>query len=117
MQNNRLEVADLQILSDKVKNAAYEIIDRKKATYYGIGMSTARIVKAILNNEQAVLPVSAYLEGQYGEEGIFTGVPSVVNQTGVREIIELNIDAYERKAFKNSVKQLREVIQSLESQE
>ncbi|MEQ7258565.1 L-lactate dehydrogenase [Lactococcus garvieae] len=117
VQNNRLEVADLQILSDKVKNAAYEIIDRKKATYYGIGMSTARIVKAILNNEQAVLPVSAYLEGQYGEEGIFTGVPSVVNQTGVREIIELNIDAYERKAFKNSVKQLREVIQSLESQE
>ncbi len=117
VQNNRLEVADLQILSDKVKNAAYEIIDRKKATYYGIGMSTARIVKAILNNEQAVLPVSAYLEGQYGEEGIFTGVPSVVNQTGVREIIDLNIDAYERKAFKNSVKQLREVIQSLESQE
>jgi malate dehydrogenase (NAD) (EC 1.1.1.37) len=117
VQNNRLEVVDLQILSDKVKNAAYEIIDRKKATYYGIGMSTARIVKAILNNEQAVLPVSAYLEGQYGEEGIFTGVPSVVNQTGVREIIELNIDAYERKAFKNSVKQLREVIQSLESQE
>ena len=44
-------------------------------------------------------------------------MPSVVNQTGVREIIELNIDAYERKAFKNSVKQLREVIQSLESQE
>ena len=117
MQNNRLEVGDLQTLSDKVKNAAYEIIDRKKATYYGIGMSTARIVKAILNNEQAVLPVSSYLEGQYGEEGIFTGVPSVVNQTGVREIIELNIDAYERKAFKNSVKQLREVIQSLESQE
>ena len=117
VQNNRLEVADLQTLSDKVKNAAYEIIDRKKATYYGIGMSTARIVKAILNNEQAVLPVSSYLEGQYGEEGIFTGVPSVVNQTGVREIIELNIDAYERKAFKNSVKQLREVIQSLESQE
>lgn len=117
VQNNRLEVGDLQTLSDKVKNAAYEIIDRKKATYYGIGMSTARIVKAILNNEQAVLPVSSYLEGQYGEEGIFTGVPSVVNQTGVREIIELNIDAYERKAFKNSVKQLREVIQSLESQE
>ncbi|HAP15006.1 MAG TPA: L-lactate dehydrogenase [Lactococcus sp.] len=114
VQNNRLEVADLQILSDKVKNAAYEIIDRKKATYYGIGMSTARIVKAILNNEQAVLPVSAYLEGQYGEEGLFTGVPSVVNQTGVREIIELNIDPQERQAFKKSVKQLRDVIEKLE---
>ncbi|MEY8458804.1 L-lactate dehydrogenase [Lactococcus ileimucosae] len=117
VQNNRLEVADLQILSDKVKNAAYEIIDRKKATYYGIGMSAARIVKAILNNEQAVLPVSAYLEGQYGEEGLFTGVPSVVNQTGVREIIELNIDPQERQAFKKSVKQLRDVIESLENKD
>lgn len=117
VQNNRLEVADLQILSDKVKNAAYEIIDRKKATYYGIGMSAARIVKAILNNEQAVLPVSAYLEGQYGEEGLFTGVPSVVNQTGVREIIELNIDPQERQAFKKSVKQLRDVIESLENRD
>ncbi|WP_251712552.1 L-lactate dehydrogenase [Lactococcus ileimucosae] len=117
VQNNRLEVADLQILSDKVKNAAYEIIDRKKATYYGIGMSAARIVKAILNNEQAVLPVSAYLEGQYGEEGVFTGVPSVVNQTGVREIIELNIDPQERQAFKKSVKQLRDVIESLENKD
>ena len=100
-----------------MKNAAYEIIDRKKATYYGIGMSAARIVKAILNNEQAVLPVSAYLEGQYGEEGVFTGVPSVVNQTGVREIIELNIDPQERQAFKKSVKQLRDVIESLENKD
>ncbi|MZM07637.1 L-lactate dehydrogenase, partial [Bifidobacterium pseudocatenulatum] len=72
-KDHRLEEADLTIIADKVKNAAYEIIDRKKATYYGIGMSTARIVKAVLNNEQAVLPVSAYLTGQYGEEDIFTG--------------------------------------------
>lgn len=64
-------------------------------------MSTARIVKAILNNEQAILPVSAYLRGEYGQEGVFTGVPSIVNQNGVREIIELNIDAYERNNLKN----------------
>ncbi len=76
-------------------------------------MSTARIVKAILNNEQVILPVSAYLRGEYGQEGVFTGVPSVVNQNGVREIIELNIDAYEMKQFEKSVSQLKEVIESI----
>jgi malate/lactate dehydrogenase len=57
------DVDDLTTISDSVKNTAYEIINRKQATFYGIGMSVARIVKAILNNEQAVLPVSAYLRG------------------------------------------------------
>ncbi|WP_231496625.1 hypothetical protein [Enterococcus gallinarum] len=47
----------------------------KKATFYGIGMSVARIVRAILNNEQAVLPVSAYLDGEYGEKDLFTRCP------------------------------------------
>ncbi|WP_086314953.1 L-lactate dehydrogenase 2 [Enterococcus sp. 7F3_DIV0205] len=114
VKNNRLGIEDLALISDRVKNAAYEIIDRKQATYYGIGMSTARIVKAVLNNEQAVLPVSSYLNGEYGESGLFTGVPSVVNQSGVREIIELNIDANEQLQFRESVKQLRQVIESLE---
>ncbi|HBK5191908.1 TPA: L-lactate dehydrogenase, partial [Enterococcus faecium] len=59
-KDHRIAQDELDVIADKVRNAAYEIIDRKKATYYGIGMSTARIVKAILNNEQAVLPVSAY---------------------------------------------------------
>lgn len=105
---------DLSFLADNVKNAAYEIINRKKATYYGIGMSSARIVKAILNNEQAVLPVSTYLQGEYSQEGVFTGVPAIVDQRGVREIIELNIDTIEKEKFRNSIKQLKLVIQSLD---
>lgn len=115
VKNNRLTVDDLTTISDSVKNTAYEIINRKQATFYGIGMSVARIVKAILNNEQAVLPVSAYLNGEYGEKDLFTGVPSVVDQHGVREIIELNIDPEERKKFAASSKQLREVIHSLDT--
>ena len=107
VKNNRLTVEDLTTISDRVKNSAYEII-------YGIGMSVARIVRAILNNEQAVLPVSAYLDGEYGEKDLFTGVPSVVDQGGVREIIELNIDPAEQQKFAQSCSQLREVIQSLD---
>lgn len=114
VKNNRLTVEDLTTISDRVKNSAYEIINRKKATFYGIGMSVARIVRAILNNEQAVLPVSAYLDGKYGEKDLFTGVPSVVDQGGVREIIELNIDPAEKQKFAQSCSQLREVIQSLD---
>ena len=115
VKNNRLTVDDLTTISDSVKNTAYEIINRKQATFYGIGMSVARIVKAILNNEQAVLPVSAYLNGEYGEKDLFTGVTSVVDQHGVREIIELNIDPEERKKFAASSKQLRAVIRSLDT--
>ena len=117
VKNNRLTVEDLTIISDSVKNTAYEIINRKQATFYGIGLSVARIVKAILNDEQAVLPVSAYLNGEYEEKNLFTGVPSVVDQNGVREIIELNIDPEERKKFATSCSQLREVIRSLEEKD
>ncbi|WP_409173922.1 L-lactate dehydrogenase [Enterococcus mundtii] len=112
-KDHRLEENDLTVLADKVKNAAYEIIDRKKATYYGIGMSTTRIVKAILNNEQAVLPVSAYLNGEYDEEDIFTGVPSIVDENGVREIIDLSITPQEKAMFHQSVSELKAVLDTV----
>lgn len=109
----RLTKGELTIIAEKVKNAAYEIIDRKKATYYGIGMSTTRIVKAVLNNEQAVLPVSAYLSNQYSQKDIFTGVPSVVDENGVREIIELAITDEEQESFNRSVSELQAVLDTV----
>ncbi|MBO0431161.1 L-lactate dehydrogenase [Enterococcus sp. DIV0660C] len=112
--DHRLTKDDLTIIAEKVKNAAYEIIDRKKATYYGIGMSTTRIVKAILNNEQAVLPISAYLAGQYGQKNIFTGVPAIVDENGVREIVELAITDEEQRLFNQSVSELKEVLSTVE---
>ncbi|MBO0481147.1 L-lactate dehydrogenase [Candidatus Enterococcus courvalinii] len=112
--DHRLTKDDLTIIAEKVKNAAYEIIDRKKATYYGIGMSTTRIVKAILNNEQAVLPISAYLAGQYGQKDIFTGVPAIVDENGVREIVELAITDEEQRLFNQSVSELKKVLSTVE---
>lgn len=111
--DSRLTKDELTIIAEKVKNAAYEIIDRKKATYYGIGMSTTRIVKAILNNEQAVLPVSAYLSDQYNQKDIFTGVPSIVDENGVREIIELSITDEEQESFNRSVSELKAVLNTV----
>ncbi len=112
-KDHRIAQDELDVIADKVRNAAYEIIDRKKATYYGIGMSTARIVKAILNNEQAVLPVSAYLTAEYDEKDIFTGVPSIVDENGVREVVELSINEEEKAMFSKSTSALREVLNTV----
>ena len=66
-----------------------------------------------MNNEQAVLPVSAYLTGQYGEEDIFKGVTSIVDENGVREVIELSISKDERAQFHKSVSELRNVLNTV----
>ena len=67
MEDNKLPIAKLEELHQKVINAAYEIIEKKKATYYGIGMALNRLVRAILDNENSILTVSTYLEGEYGQ--------------------------------------------------
>lgn len=104
---------DLDKIYVNVRDAAYHIIDRKRATYYGIGMCTTRLVKAILNDENCVLPVSTYLEGQYGLHDIFTGVPAIINRDGVREVFDLNITEDELKQLTKSVSILKETLDTV----
>jgi len=82
---------DLDQIFVNVRDAAYEIINRKGATFYGIAMGLVRITKAILQNENCILTVSAYLDGQYGQKDVYVGVPAVVNRDGVRELLEYYI--------------------------
>ena len=95
--NEQYKQEDLDKIFENVRDAAYHIIERKGATYYGIGMSLLRVTKAILNNENSVLTVSAYLEGQYGEKDAYVGVPAVINREGVREIVELELNEEEKR--------------------
>jgi L-lactate dehydrogenase len=90
-----------------VRDAAYHIIERKGATYYGIGMSLVRITKAILNNENSILTVSAYLDGEYGHNDVYIGVPAVINRDGIREIIEIELNEKEKEQFNHSVSVLK----------
>ena len=71
---------DLDQISEEVRSAAYRIIEAKHATYYGIGMAMTRITKAILGDEHSVLTVSAMLKGEYGQSGVFAGVPCIINK-------------------------------------
>jgi L-lactate dehydrogenase len=93
-----------------VQQAAYEIISRKKATYYGIGLSLNRLVQAILNDEDSIFTVSVYQQGEYIEEDLYIGVPAVINRNGIREIINLNLNNNDKKKFLHSCSTLKEII-------
>lgn len=93
----------------KVKNAAYEIIKRKGATYYGIAVTLARITKAILNNENAIFPLSVYLNGEYGQHDLYIGVPTVINRQGVKHIIQIPLNESEQNKMDLSAQTLKEV--------
>ena len=109
-KNEKYSQKDLDDIFLNTRDAAYHIIDRKGATFYGIGMSLVRITKAILGNENAILPVSVYLEGQYGQSNVFIGAPAVVNREGIREVIEVPLNKTEQQQFAHSVKVLKETM-------
>lgn len=109
MKDNHHPMEDLKKIHEGVVNAAYEIIEKKKATYYGIGMALNRLVRAIIDNENSILTVSTYLENQYGQNDIYIGVPAIINRNGVRGIVELNLNEYEQEKLDNSCKLIREM--------
>jgi L-lactate dehydrogenase len=99
--------AHMAKLSEDVKNAAQQIIQAKKATYYGIGMAMVRIVRAIFGNENSILTVSTMLDGEYNQTKVYTGVPAVVNRNGVDQIVSLSLTSEEQEKLQTSCDMLR----------
>lgn len=108
MKDAKRDLADLDKIYVDVRDAAYEIIEKKKATYYGIGLGLAKIVKSILNDTNEILTVSAYLNGEYGHNDIYIGVPAVINSNGARELLTLELNESDQKHFDDSCKILTE---------
>lgn len=94
----------------KVRDAAYEIIEKKGATFYGIAVALARITKAILNDESSILPVSVYLDGQYQQKDIFIGAPAVINRQGIQHVIEMPLTDAEQAKMNHSATTLKKVL-------
>lgn len=111
MKDNNHPMEQLEKIHNGVVNAAYEIINKKKATYYGIGMALNRLVRAILDDENAILTVSTYLSNnQYGQDDVYIGVPAIINKNGVRELLELDLSESDQKKLNEScnlIKQMR----------
>lgn len=97
-----------QVIEDDVKNAAYEIISRKKATYFAVGLAINRIVEAIFRDENSILTVSSLFEGQYDISDVYLAIPTIVNRNGANEVIEIPLSAVEEEKLKSSAKILKE---------
>ena len=104
---------ELEEIAVNVRDSAYKIIKAKKATYYGIGMVLSRLTRAILNDENSIFTISAYLNGEYSESGFYIGVPALINRNGVRKILEIPLDESEKKRFKDSVKVIKEMLDEI----
>lgn len=107
-----IDMNEMHKIYKEVQQAAYEIIKRKNATYYGIGLSLNRLISAIFGNENAVLTVSAYQQGEFKQEGLYIGVPAIINRQGISKIMPLHLNNVDQHKFDKSCKTLKEVINS-----
>ena len=107
-EKNR-DLRDLHEIYVNVQQAGYEIVKRKRSTYYGIGLSLNRLVHAILDDENVILTVSAYQNGEYGQEGLYIGVPAVINREGIREIVRLELNEVDQSKFNQSCETMKEI--------
>lgn len=97
---------------ESVKNAAYEVIRKKGATYYAVALAIKRIVEVILRDENSILTVSALLSGEYGIDDVYLGTPSIVGSSGIKKILEVPLNSAELKSLKDSADTLGELLRN-----
>ncbi|GAY74177.1 L-lactate dehydrogenase [Lentilactobacillus kosonis] len=102
-----LSMDDLHQIEDDTRHKAYEIINRKGATFYGVATALMRISKAILRDENTVLPVGAPMDGQYGLNDVYIGTPAIINGSGVAEVIEVPLSDEEKELMRKSAETLQ----------
>ncbi|AGB40366.1 L-lactate dehydrogenase [Halobacteroides halobius DSM 5150] len=100
-------------IADKVKNAAYKIIEKKGATYYAIALAIARITRSILRNENSILTVSSLLEDKYEVNDVCLSLPTIVNGSGIKRVLRLPLNKKEKQAFQKSAIKLQNTIKKL----
>jgi L-lactate dehydrogenase len=109
-----LNFEDLDQIYQDVRNAAYEIIKRKKATYYGIGMALVRITSAIFNNENRIMSISVLNNGIYDYvDNIYIGLPAVLNRNGVHHVVHFELSIEEKEKLKKSAAILRKNLNNI----
>lgn len=110
---DRLNGVDLNEMVRETAQIGWEIVHRKGNTNFGIASTAVGIIKAILQNENKIIPVSTLLCGEYGESDVFAGVPAVLNRSGVKEVVEVRMTPEELAQFKKSVAVIREFSEKL----
>lgn len=116
LTGNDMCADEREVITAQVRNAAYEIISRKGATFYAVAVGLVRIVESILRDQHSVLSVSNLVPGYYGIEDVYLSLPAVIGQSGVEKILKLNLDKNEISALRRSAGVLRENLDQLELQ-
>lgn len=101
-------------IANNVKNSAYEIISKKKATYYGIAMSVKRICEAIVRDEKSILPISSMMHGEYGIDGIALSMPAILGKDGVETHVPIQLDEEENSKLQQSADTLKNILKQNE---
>ncbi len=101
-------------IADDVKNAAYKIIEKKHATYYGIAASVVRLCRAVLKDEKCVLPISTCLHGEYGISEVSLSVPAIVGRNGIEELVPVLLSEQERDDLLKSANILKKSLENLD---
>ena len=101
-------------IAENVKNSAYDIIQRKKATYFGVAMAVKRICEVIVRNEKAILPVSTCMHGEYGIEDVVLSMPCVVGSDGIEVQVPLVLSDEEKDKLQKSANILKDTISTLD---
>ncbi len=115
LRDKQYNQEEMNALFRSVRDAAYEIIKRKGATYYAIGLGLLSIVEAILGDYRSVLSVSTLMMGQYGVRDICLSLPCVVGGNGIEEILMLNLSKEEEEGFRASATKLKSTLASLQN--
>jgi malate dehydrogenase len=105
----------IDALVERTRKGGAEIVNLLKngSAYYAPAASVTRMITAVLTDEKAVLPCSAYLEGEYGVKGCFMGVPVKLGSRGIEEIVELELDDNERRMLTASAEESKKLVKSL----
>lgn len=102
--------ASREKIADDVKTSAYQIISKKRATYYGIAMSVKRICEAIVRDEKSILPISSMMHGEYGISDIALSMPAIVGKDGVETHVPISLNEEEAENLRKSAKTLQNIL-------
>ena len=100
-------------IGDNVKNSAYEIIEKKNATYYGIAMSVKRICESIVRDEKTILPISSIQNNNYGISDVSLSMPAIIGKHGVETTVPIKLNAKEQEDLKASANMLKEILATI----
>ena len=106
---------NLEEILNEVRVSAYNIIEKKGSTFYGVAMAVKRIAQAIIRDEYSILPVSHFLNGEYGINDVCLGIPAVICRKGVKKIIPITLNEREKTYLNESANKLKEAYKSIKN--